>query len=207
MKKELTKIAIQKLIAHPENPNRMSKTNFEKLKNHIKRTGNYEPVIVRKHPKIEGCFEIINGHHRAEALKQNGETTADCIVWQADDDETRILLTTLNRLGGKDELGLKIEIIKKLSEKYDAKELGKLLPDKKQAIERLKDITKALPLPNSRGSDINLKPMVLFFSDEEMKIVEKAVSKASKNSSKAYKKASAIAKIAQEWLNIIEKEG
>ena len=178
MRKEtsIIRIPLEKLLPHPENPNRMSKQTFEKLKTHIKQTGNCEPLIVRKHPEIENHFEIINGHHRADALRQIGETFADCVVWNVDDDQARVLLATLNRLGGKDELAAKIELIKNLSEKFNIKELAKLLPDTKQAIEKLKDITK--PLPGiADNSKLFLNTLVFLLDDAQIKIVESALQK------------------------------
>lgn len=200
----IIKIPLDNLLPHPENPNRMSKANFEKLKNHIKQTGNYEPLIVRAHSEKQECYQIINGHHRAEALKQIGETYADCSVWDVDDDGVRVLLTTLNRLGGKDALSLKIDLIKKLSAKYNSKELAKLLPDTKAVIEKLKNITKSLP-QFADNSKTFLHTLVFFVTDAQLKIIEKAIAKASKNSSKAVKKASGLTKIAIEWLKNIEK--
>jgi ParB family chromosome partitioning protein len=135
--KRIESIGIDKLIAHPANPNRMSDASFRKLASHIERTGNYEPVIVRPHPKQNGCYEIINGHHRARALKKLGCKTCDCIEWQVDDAETLILLATLNRLAGADVLEKKSELIKSLSDRFSTKELAKHLPDTKSAIERL----------------------------------------------------------------------
>ena len=137
-------IPVERLIAHPLNPNRMSGANFEKLKNHIARSGNYEPIIVRAHPDIDSAFEIINGHHRLKALKLLGRQMADCIEWDVDDDETMLLLTTLNRLGGTDELSTKSELIQNLLQKYSSKALAKLLPDTAATIEKLKDITKPI---------------------------------------------------------------
>ena len=86
MQNTIIRIPLDKLLPHPENPNRMAKANFEKLKRHIKQSHNYEPLIIRKHPEIENHFQIINGHHRAAALKQLGETFADCVQWDVDDD-------------------------------------------------------------------------------------------------------------------------
>ena len=40
-------IALDGLIAHPDNPNRMSSGNFAKLVRNIEQTGRYEPLIVR----------------------------------------------------------------------------------------------------------------------------------------------------------------
>jgi ParB-like chromosome segregation protein Spo0J len=200
-KPKIIRVPLEHLLPHPENPNRMSKANFEKLKLHIKRTGNYEPLIVRAHPEHEYFFQIINGHHRCEALKQIGTKTADCIQWDADDEQVRILLTTLNRLGGKDELSMKIEIIKKLSEKYNAKELAKLLPATKQVIEKLKDIMK--PLQNfTADPKAYLQTLIFFLNDEQMQTVQAAISKAMPaNGTKAEKSAAALTRIVNEWMN------
>lgn len=168
----IIRIPLDKLLPHPENPNKMSRQNFKKLKTHIKQSHNYEPLIVRKHPEEENYFQIINGHHRADALRQIGETFADCVIWEIDDDQTRILLATLNRLGGKDELSLKAELIRNLSEKFSSKELSKLLPDTKTEIERLKDITK---LPAIADEKAFLNTLIFFLNDEQMKIVESAL--------------------------------
>ncbi|HAL45662.1 MAG: hypothetical protein A2Y12_19385 [Planctomycetes bacterium GWF2_42_9] len=192
-------IKLENLLFHPENPNKMSKTNFAKLKLHIKESHNYEPIIVRKHPAREGFFEILNGHHRCEALKQLGESSADCVVWNVNDDEARILLTTLNRLGGKDELKMKMQIIKKLSQKYNAKDLSRLLPDAKATIEKLKNITKSMAdFKVNRKAFLN--SLVFFLDDEQLKIVQSAIDKAMPaKGTKAEKSAAALTLIANAW--------
>ena len=210
----IIRIPLDKLIAHPENPNRMSKQTYEKLKRHIAQSHNYEPLIVRRHPEIENSFEIINGHHRAKALKEIGETFADCVQWQIDDDQARILLATLNRLGGKDELGAKVELIKNLSEKFGSKELSKLLPDTKQTIEKLRDITSQISNLKSQISNqpdnakLFLNTLVFFLSDKQIKTVEAALEKAMlKNGSdpfltkKAEKMAEAITRICERYFS------
>jgi hypothetical protein len=40
-------IGLDKLVAHPDNPNKMSKANLAKLVRNIERTSRYEPLIVR----------------------------------------------------------------------------------------------------------------------------------------------------------------
>jgi hypothetical protein len=183
----------------------MAKATFEKLKRHIKQTHKYEPLIVRNHPEIENCFEIINGHHRTKALKQLGETFADCLIWDIDDDEARILLATLNRLGGKDELSAKVSLIKNLSEKFSGKELAKLLPDTKTTIDKLKDITKPIDY-RTENPKLFLNSMVFFLDDEQIKTVEDALEKAiqqsrdSDEAGKAEKTAKALTTIAQQYL-------
>lgn len=194
-------IPAEQLIAHPLNPNRMTEATFEKLKNHIARTGNYEPIIVRAHPDIDSAFEIINGHHRLKALKKLNCQMADCIEWDVDDDETMLLLTTLNRLSGTDELSAKSELIQNLSQKYSGKELAKLLPDTKATIEKLKDITK--PIADiAQNSKAFLNTLVFCLDDAQADIVKQALDIAiepDKSKTFAQRKAGALTKIANHY--------
>ncbi len=50
MNNSIQSIAIDRLIPHPDNPNRMSKANFDKLVRNIERSGRYEPLVVRPLP-------------------------------------------------------------------------------------------------------------------------------------------------------------
>lgn len=201
-KNSIIRIPLDKLLPHPENPNKMSKQNFEKLKRHIKQSHNYEPLIVRKHPDNENHFQIINGHHRAEALKQIGETFADCVQWDINDDEARLLLATLNRLGGKDELAAN----KSLSEKFSVAELVKLLPDDKQTIEKLKDITKP-PADFVPDKKAFLNTLVFFLDDGQIETVEAALEKSAQaDGAKAEKMAKAITIISNHYLKGVKNE-
>jgi ParB family chromosome partitioning protein len=137
---QLSIIAINKLIAHPDNPNVMSGEKFRKLVRNIERTGLYEPIIVRPHPQNQDKFQIINGHHRVKALEKLGKKEANCLVWNVDDRQTAILLTTLNRLSGADDPAKKIELLRKLKERFDTAELAKLLPDTAKQIEQLTNL-------------------------------------------------------------------
>jgi ParB-like chromosome segregation protein Spo0J len=202
----IVRIPLEKLLPHPENPNRMSKATFEKLKRLIAQSHNYEPLIVRNHPEIENHFEIINGYHRLTALKELGETFADCVIWDVNDDQARILLATLNRLGGKDELAAKIELIKNLSEKFSGKELSKLLPDTKGAIEKLKDITKPLP-QLADNPKLFLNTLVFFLDDEQIKVVNSALEKAMPaEGTKSEKMTAALTVIAEAYIKGLKNE-
>ena len=108
-------ISLDRLVPHPDNPNRMSRATFEKLVRNIERTGRYEPLVVRPCPGRRGFFQIINGHHRCEALRTLGHKTAEAVVWNVDDEQTDILLATLNRLGGRDTLDQKLALLRRLS--------------------------------------------------------------------------------------------
>lgn len=195
MTNQITTIPIEKLTAHPGNPNRMSKRNFVRLVRNIERTGRYEPLVVRR--QGDG-FQIINGHHRCRALRELGYKSADAVVWDVDDAEADILLSTLNRLGGSDVLERKVALLDRLNHNMHTREMAKLLPFTRSQIERLKN----LKVP-SAPAKINAKsfavPMVFFLSTEQQQIVAEAMASTPKSNdkTKAVRNAAALTEMAQ----------
>jgi len=195
----VSRIALDKLVAHPDNPNRMSKTSFAKLVRNIERTGRYEPLVVRPCPSASlktepqknshsssssnpdddriSCFQIINGHHRWQALRELGYKTADAIVWDVDDQDADILLATLNRLGGSDILEKKLALLKRLNQRMEVGKLAKLLPLRAGQIKRLTELTISdcrTAIENRKSKILN--PLVFFVNGEQQKTIEKALS-------------------------------
>lgn len=202
-------IALDKLVAHPDNPNRMSKAKFAKLIRNIERTGRYEPLVVRPCPRKPDCFQIINGHHRWRALRELGYKTAEAVAWDVNDQDTDILLATLNRLGGSDVLDKKLALLKRLNiSAFDGRtaKLAKLLPQTSNQIKRLTElaISDCRKAVENRKSQI-LNPLVFFLNDKQQEIVAKALSAAmsevEENPTKAVKNAAALTYIAQEFIN------
>ena len=68
----------------------MSKAKFNTLIRHLDTTGQYKPLVVRKHPLKENAWQLLNGHHRVRALRQLKHTHADCVVFGADDAQSRM---------------------------------------------------------------------------------------------------------------------
>jgi ParB family transcriptional regulator, chromosome partitioning protein len=208
MTNSVQSIALDKLVAHPDNPNKMSKTTFGKLVRNIKRTGRYEPIVVRPHPERGDYLQIINGHHRCLALTKLGHKSADCVVWDIDDEQTDILLATLNRLGGTDELGKKLELLKRLNKRMESGELSKLLPQTAKQIKRLINL-KMPSMPADAKSFSN--PLVFFVNDSQQEVIEKALSSAegarsektnaTPRSTRAARRAASLVDIAGEFLN------
>jgi ParB-like chromosome segregation protein Spo0J len=193
---QVTSIPIDKLTAHTSNPNRMSKRNFARLVRNIERTGRYEPLVVRRHGDD---FQIINGHHRCKALKQLGYETADAVVWDVDDAEADILLTTLNRLGGSDMLDRKLDLLERINREMNAREMTKLLPFTRSQIEKLRHIK----IP-SAPAKIDVKsfavPMVFFLSNNQQQTVKQALSLTNESlaeKTKAAKNAAALTEMAR----------
>jgi ParB/RepB/Spo0J family partition protein len=218
MTRQIQSIPIEKLAAHPDNPNRMSKGHFAKLVRNIERTGRYEPLIVR--PKDDG-FQIINGHNRLRALRELGYKTIDAIVWDIGDQETDILLATLNRLGGSNVLAKKLTLLKRLNARATARDLAKRLPHSAGQIERFAQMSagRLTPSPSARrgqacpersrgnGRDTNKgrmpSPRVFFLNDAQQAIVGQAMSLAGEGRSertKAASNAAALTQIAQSFI-------
>ena len=204
----MSRVPIGKLVDHPDNPNRMSKGNFARLVRNIERTGRYEPLIVRRRGD---AYEIINGRHRRRALRELGHETVDVIVWDIDDEQTDILLATLNRLGGSNVLEKKLALLRRLNERMNARELGKLLPHSARQIQRLVQVHSSgmvCPRPASSAGDKSAgsafaNPQVFLLSDAQQRIVEAALSLARDGSgakTKAARNAAALAQIAQDFV-------
>jgi hypothetical protein len=194
---------LDKLEFHPDNPNKQSKANFAKLVRNIERTGRYEPLVVRPCSDKEGCFQIINGHHRCHALAQLGYETVNCIVWDVNDEETDILLATLNRLGGSDELGKKVKLLKRLNKRIGTGELAKLLPQTAKQIERLTNL-KIPRAPAKISVKCFANPLVFFVSDTQQQQIERALSlvrEPKAEMTKAEERAAALTHIAGYFLN------
>ena len=208
MTNSIQPISLDKLVPHPDNPNRQSRANFAKLVRNIERTGRYEPLVVRPCPDEAGGFQIINGYHRLMALVKLGYKAADAIVWDIDDEQTDILLATLNRLGGSDELAKKLKLLKRLNKKLATGELAKLLPQTKKQIERLTNL-RMPSVPTKTDAKCFSNPLVFFLNDKQQQIVENALSLADENKfvipakagTKAAKRAAALTHIAQYFLN------
>ena len=160
-------------------------------------------MIVRPHPEKDGFFQLINGHHRCKALEQLGYKQANVIVWDIDDEQTDILLATLNRLGGSDELSKKLVLLKRLSENFKTRELGKLLPQTARQIEQLVNLKLPSKAATAAGSFLN--PLVFFVSDEQKTDCWKMqllLAEDKDEKPKAVRRAAAIARIAQHFNEI-----
>lgn len=195
--KVIERICIDLLLAHPDNPNRMSKSNFKKLVGHIKDSGDYEPVIVRRHPEKEGFYQILNGHHRTEALQSLGFENADCVVWDVTDERALMLLATLNRLNGRDDVTMRASLIDELSEKFSIKELTAALPETKEAIESLKTISTSGPVLQMAEFEIP-ETLVYIVTTEQKAFVNKVMKDAidpDKGASDAQRRAWALVEI------------
>jgi len=174
-------IPLEALEPHPENSNRMPPRLLEKLKAHIRRTGLYEPLVVRPLPAPApeaARFQILNGHHRAAVLRDLGHTHARCDVWKVDDEEARMLLATLNRLEGRDDPGARADLLARLANGRSPQDLAALLPEPPEAIERLLRLAQPPPPPAAPESVTVPRPMTFFLTEAQHGLVTEALREA-----------------------------
>ena len=159
-------LPIDSLVERSDNPNRMSPEMFEKLVKHIERTGRYPAIIVRPLSCTEDErdeYEIIDGHHRIQALRSLGHSTARCDVWEIDDDEALVLLATLNRLSGFDDPLRRADMLQRLTERFGKERLVTLVPEDRERLNRLLGLRSAPPPPQPPTLDNAIPETVTFF--------------------------------------------
>jgi len=180
---EITWIELGKLLAHRQNANVMSPDVMRKLRRHIEKTGRYEPLVVRPHPTGQGCFELINGHHRKEILEALGKTHAACVVWELNDAETLMLLATINRLGGKDAADKRLDLLESLSEVMvlEPAELAKWLPEEETVLSKLMSHEELPPIREAPELNDMDEPFTVFLKAGEKKQLVEALRRTNNN--------------------------
>ncbi len=166
---ETTRIDLDRLQAHPANPNVVPAELLRKLKGHLQRTGRYPPIIVRP---LGADYQILDGHHRAAVLRELGHTSARCDVWPVDDDEALLLVGTLNRLAGADDVRKRAQLVAELRDRFDGERLAELLPESSEQLEKLASLV--LPPPDvAAAPEVGSMPSALtfFLTDSERRSV------------------------------------
>lgn len=198
---KIRRIELSRLLAHPDNPNWMSRAAFGKLVRNIERAGQYEPLVVRPHPKKHGFFQILNGHCRCKALRQLGYATAEVVVWRVDDEQAALLLTTLNRLRGRDALDKKMTLLRRLRRCMPIHDMARLLPQTRGQLTRLL-AGRPSPASNPQTKEPSAVPLVFFVDETQRSAIEKALSLAAPKdtAARALKRSAGLAQMAEQFL-------
>lgn len=197
----IVSLPVKRLHPHPENPNRMSQARFKKLIHHIHTTGQYEPIVVRKHPTKKGSYQILNGTHRVRAIKHLELSHVDCVVFNADDDAARVYLLTLNKLIGRDNAFLRTQLIGRLSKRIGSGPLSRLLAESKKAIETSVNLSQNKPVITKPTTPL-LVPMTFFMNEQEHTLIQRAFEKAANDSISPHsqRRLDALLQMAQTYL-------
>ena len=201
-------IPLEDLLPHPLNSNVMPADLREKLKAHIHRTGRYPFIVVRPHPEKRGKYQVLDGHHRIDLLRELGHTEARCDVWNVDDREAKLLLATLNRLQGQDSPIRRAQLIHELLGEMNLSDLGGLLPETDKQIEELESLLQfpaeeiAALLAEEAERQEKVLPRVLTFvvTPEQEELIDRAVEMASDGTQGRDRKAKGLANLARTFL-------
>ncbi len=157
-------IPLADLHAHPANSNVMPEALLAKLVGHIERTGRYPSVIVRQRTgdAEAGGYEILDGHHRVEALRRLGVEAARCDVWDVDDEGALVLLATLNRLQGRDDPRRRAALLAELGRTLDGGAMAARLPEDAARIRRTLELNEK-PAPPRLPRAIGEMPVAVHF--------------------------------------------
>ena len=150
-------------------------------------------------------YQILNGHHRAEVLRQLGHTHARCDVWLVGDDDARLLLATLNRLEGRDDPSARARLVARLAEGRPAEDLARLLPEPPDAIERLLKLSAPPPAPLApEAAAPVLRPMTFFLTEAQHALAAEALREIARAASEALRAAGSAAAARQAKLGRAE---
>jgi len=158
---EMVTIGLELLRPHPMNSNEMGKDRLAKLARNIKVSGRYPPLIVRP---LEGEYQILDGHHRVQALRQLKHAGARCVVWDVSDEQALLLLATLNRLEGVDQPRKRAALLAELERLAGGMEgLLARLPEGRKQWESLMKFSGPPPAPTAPRAMEELPQAVHFF--------------------------------------------
>jgi ParB-like chromosome segregation protein Spo0J len=184
---QLIPISLDSLDNAPLNANRMSPTKYLQLIESIKRIGFSVPITVRAKGDR---YEIIDGHHRAKAVREIGATqTIPAIVLGANEDP-RLVALALNRLRGETDLSIASELLANLIDDgfhyddlqiagFSELELQELVHSLKQIDPDLEDLDGA-EMPEEIGTPV-ARPFLLeltFRNREDLAEAKRALRKA-----------------------------
>ncbi len=201
-------VPLDDLIPHPLNSNVMTEEMREKLKAHIKRTGRTPFIVVRPHPDKPEKYQILDGHHRVEILRDLGHTEARCDVWEVSDREAKLLLATLNRLEGQDQPIRRAQLLHELLGEMSLEDLAGLLPETDRQLEELHSLLEfpaeeiAALLEEAAEEEEKVLPRVLSFvvTPEQEELIDQAVELASDGTPGRDRKARGLTNLARRFM-------
>jgi hypothetical protein len=120
----------------------MTKDALARLRRNIEHAGFYEPLVVRPCAFEPGKYQVMHGHNRLRVLRALGHPRATCVLWDADDEQTRLYLAVMNRLAGSEVPEKRAMLLESLLQHMSVEELVTLLPDRRHALEELMRLSK-----------------------------------------------------------------
>jgi ParB-like chromosome segregation protein Spo0J len=100
-------LGVLHVVSAAENPNKMSAEQFASLKLFIQEGGFLQPILASPMDKgADAEFEVVDGAHRIEALRELGQTVVQAVVRRMSPVQIRAYRLAMNRLRGNVDLTL-----------------------------------------------------------------------------------------------------
>lgn len=129
---KIEQVPIDQLNPNPYNTNVVSPDNEEKIKESLRRFGQFKPILVREQ---DAGFEIIGGEHRWRAAKELGlENVAVINLGNISDEEAKKISLIDNGRYGEDDAFKLSELLSSLG---DIADLSSYMPYSDQSLETL----------------------------------------------------------------------
>jgi hypothetical protein len=130
-KSEYKVIPVDQIVPNDWNANEMDDFLFNQLSEDIgdENVGNLQPILVA--PNEDGSYRIIDGEHRYEAARLNGDTEVPCIVAKGklaeDEDSQKFQTVRMNKIRGRTNQKKFIELVKDLSKRHTLEDMARNL--------------------------------------------------------------------------------
>lgn len=117
-------LSLDNLVVNTWNPNEMTDEEYAKVRRGIKKlikkvgVSKIPPLVVRRHPKKPGVWQIIDGEHRARILKELGYAQAPCLILNVNTKTAMLLTDQLNHNRGSNDPKKYARYLKKLVDGY-----------------------------------------------------------------------------------------
>lgn len=171
-------------------------------------------------PDDGSVYQLLNGHHRLQVLREIGHQAVRCDVWDVDDQEALLLLATLNRLQGGDDPMLRGRLLDALAAARSGgnqtlADLVRELPEDRSALEKALSLARQpLPAPLSPADvSADLRQAVVFFlRSDQLTTLNRALRRTAPPQEQSAatdhggRRAAALLRMAESYLEFVEGE-
>ena len=171
------RLALSELLPREDRATVLSPRARKALADQIARHGRYPALVVRPHPHRPGRYEILDGHHRAQILRDLGESSARCEVWPVGPVEAEELAATLNRLRGRQAVKRGLRQLRRLVRRLGASEAASRLGMTPRALRQQLDAGRC-PRGDGSAEPLPLEAVVFHLSPAEASRLREALGRA-----------------------------
>ena len=201
---EVRDLPIGRLREAPWNPNALDDAGMTRLSGSLRRFGLVQNLVVRPHGDD---FEVLGGNQRLQILRESGVARVPCVVVELDDAHARLLAQALNRLHGREDIGLRAEVVRYMLRDLSVDEVLAVLPESAQSLAELSQLGTEDMARHLRQWEVaqvaRPRHLVFHLSGEHALIVERALGRAAAvsgtNEQGLPKKTAALVRICREY--------